>query len=162
MSRFLTIALVALLIAGCTTRRIVDHEIPVPPGLTDAEVERAVMEFIEGTRQLPGTLARPYHTDPGFTAANWSLQDCAPGHCVAVLRTESYQRGPIWHRVRTLRIGIWHSAQGVRTRIIDASSDLKYDGERVHKTALKWHDGMDRRLARELQWAAASKQKGRR
>lgn len=161
MSRTIIVAIVALLVLGCTTRRIIDHPIEVPAGLTDAEVEGAIKEALEGTRQLRGTPAFQYQTDPGFALASWSLEDPSPGYYTAVLRTSQYGGGPGPYapKHRVLKVGIWYSAQALRTRIVSAGG-LKFDGERVHKAALKWQAGLDRRLASELAWVAKRKHEG--
>jgi hypothetical protein len=159
MSRILGVVLAALLLSGCSTRRIVDHALDVPSALTDADVELAVREAVETLRRPTGMPDPRYRTDPGFSRGEWSVEDPAPGSFKVVLRTMMYGRNYL-PKHRILRVGVWYSAQGVRTRIVGASGDLDFDGERVHRTALKWQKILDERIASEL--AHVARRKGKR
>ena len=156
MSRLLGVLIItAGLLGGCTTRPIVDHPIETPASLEPAEMEAAIRAAVSAARRLPGMPDLEHQTDPGYTRGDWSLEDGAPGFFKAVLRTTGYgsHQGPV---ARVLKVGIWYSGAGVRTRIVGANG-LKFDGGRVHKTALKWQQSLDERIRRELVWAAERK-----
>lgn len=138
----IAVLLLTAVLAACSTRQIVPTEpIPVPSGLTVADVEAVLMRAMQGARP------HSYFMVP----ARWRAEQTAPGHMTIGLHL---------HGGHYLRLGVNYDKYQVQTEIL-SSQNLKQSGDRIHRHALRWQADLERWIAQELAYAASQKQQPR-
>jgi hypothetical protein len=122
----------ALLAAACAGRIEEPRPIPVPAGLSLAQVDEAIRVAVKSSQD-----------GRGWKRSWWEIESGVPGRIVARLAVEGH----------VLRIGIEYTATAVTARIVDTHA-LDQDGDKIHPRALTWQTNLETRIAEEMQWSA--------
>ena len=153
MHRALALAGAALLLAfGCRTTAIPPvFPNPIAPGLTEREVEVAILTAVA---YRPG----PDRISPGMgliiseMQKNWSK----PRHWALEERKPNEIGAGLYIRSHYLSVTITYSATAFTTRIRE-SSNLGQTKKSIHENALVWVTELDQRIRSALSQAAALK-----
>jgi len=149
-------ALLAVLVvlSGCNTVPVAARPpISVPPGLTEAEVESAIMQSVFGLQPEASARADSYG-DPSSAQrkyvkvrrSKWVFEGRKPGVIAASVSP----------RTHYLRVDIVYDAHTVEVVIADASN-MKYSGSRIHGKAIQWIGNLEKIIRGGLSLAAISR-----
>ena len=158
MKNLIVVGAMLLVLIGCRTVPITERPpIIVPPGLTEDQVELAIMYSMFGARPGPNPAAEP----PAVGAraelpfkkvrgSEWDFEGSQPGVII----------GSVSPRTHYLRVRIEYDAHTVGVTI-DGANNLKYSGSRIHGRANQWIDNLERTIRSGLNLAAISQQQSR-
>lgn len=145
---FLSLLLLAAPFPACRTTTIPSRApIPVPPGLTDADVENAVMLALG--EPSPGDVAGAETKVRPAVEQTWYPESASPGTVVAGIQRKTHY----------LQATISYDATEVQTRI-SGSRNLAQSATRIHGTALAWMDQLDAAIRQGLGRIATRKARG--
>ena len=149
-------ALLAVLVVllGCNTVPVAARPpINVPPGLTQAEVEWAIMQSVFGVQPDAPVCADSYGDpssaqpeDVQVRRSEWVLEGRKPGVITASVSPRSHY----------LRVDIVYDAHTVEVVIADANN-MKYSGSRIHGKAIQWIGNLENMIRSGLNLAALSR-----
>jgi len=145
---------VLVVLIGCNTVPVAARPpLSVPPGLTEAEVESAIMQSVFGVS--PEAPARadsygdPSSAQPEYVQgrrSEWVFESRKPGVITASVSPRSHY----------LRVDIVYDAQTVEVVIADANN-MKYSGSRIHGKAIQWIGNLENIIRSGLNLAAISR-----
>jgi hypothetical protein len=154
MKRRIVLGATLFILIGCNTVRITERPpIIVPPGLTAAQVEQAIMYSVFGAQ--PGTsptALRPAvsaYPEPAYLQvrrSEWNFEGAEPGVIM----------GSVSPRTHYLRVKIQYDAHRVEV-MIDGAKHMKYTGSRIHGKAIQWIANLERTIRGGLNLAAISR-----
>lgn len=159
MKRYAMILIVFVLANGCTAAIRPRPPLPVPPNLSQSDVEVVIL-FDLANQPLPTEFSHGERiADNALKAVlGWRYHSAAPN--TSMWFPESVESGVIYagYQVRThyLRAAIQYNAQTVTTRIVD-SKNLNQKNGRIHPNAFVWMDQLETRIRRALGNASAAK-----
>jgi hypothetical protein len=133
----------ALALAACAHQgvELAGPPIPVPPGLTEAQVADAIRTAVRARSIALGAHYRSYVG--GGHPPRWMVEKDQPGRMLTGM----------YIRRHYLQIEVRYSARQVVTTITD-SDGLDQDGDSIHPQALQWQRGFEETIAGNLKVAA--------
>ncbi len=154
VKRVSRIAAMAVLLTACTSARIEERPpIRVPAGLTQPQIELAILAATSGKPVSPKAYDHTYFVGVGSIFETLLWQNYISSPAPRGWFPESHENGIIFagfaNRNYFLEIGIHYDTQAIRTEI-GSSRNLDQTAKSIHKSAPVWIGQLEDRIRLEL------------
>lgn len=156
------VGLAACLLSCRTVTLTPRPPIPVPTGLSQVDVEAAVLASLSGDKGKKTLSAAEEITDNALKAGMWRYESVRQGPS-GTWFVESVSPGAVESgyvlRDHYLRAAIEFDDTTVNIRVVD-SRNLQQDGDSIHKNAVRWLDQLEVQLRRSLGQKSLEQRRG--